>query len=94
VGEVLAAAWTKYSSAERGALSFRAYLEATPEEAEALGYLNGLQKLFDDFELLGLTPVEAGIARQEVLKQVKVPVLTPAQLEALIRGDGQQAAAW
>jgi filamentous hemagglutinin family protein len=87
ISQVLASAWADYSQAvgkRADAIGFRAYVEAIPAQAEALHYLNSLRDLFNQMGYLGLTSAELRQARQEIVRSVAFPGLSPAQLETAI----------
>ena len=87
VRESLTAAWKDYSAAagdKADPLGFRAYVEAVPEQAQALYYMDALRDLLREMGNLGLSPAELRASKGVVLKAVDVPGLTAAQLEAAI----------
>jgi hypothetical protein len=90
ITEVLQKALDNYiasiGDAEVDPLGFRAHVEADPQEAEALDYMNRLRDLFDQIRLLGLSPVEAAIARRVLLRPIDLEGMTSAELETAIWG--------
>lgn len=66
---------------------FRAYLEQTPEHADALGFVEGLQDLLTQLELIGLTPLEFSVARDTLLKEITPRGVRPADLQSVVTGE-------
>ena len=76
-------------------VAFRKYVENTPQEAEALRYLNGLRDLFNQIlpvtdpqstRGLGITAREAQISRTVILRALNVTGMTAEQLEVAVLG--------
>lgn len=65
-------------------VAFYAFLEESPEHAEALAHINGIREVFRQLSLIGLTPQEFNIAKQTLLKDVRPGILRREQLESLV----------
>ncbi|MBX3387372.1 MAG: filamentous hemagglutinin N-terminal domain-containing protein [Phycisphaeraceae bacterium] len=68
---------------------FRAFIDASPEEARSAGYLNELAEFLDVLETIGLTPRELVTSKNILLKDVRpAGVGSVANFETVIRaGD-------
>ncbi|MCC6972026.1 MAG: filamentous hemagglutinin N-terminal domain-containing protein [Phycisphaerales bacterium] len=71
---------------EPDGLGFRAFIEATPEQEPALKVLNGLNKLFNAIDQLGLSPVEARVPRTTISNQFNDVGLSKEQFWAAVTG--------
>lgn len=68
---------------------FRAYLEQTPSEAEALGYVRQLQGLVAQLRALGLPSAEFERSRYRLLSELsQLTSMTPEQLLAICEDKG------
>src|SRR5690606_30145546 len=65
-------------------VAFYAFLEESPEHAEALAHINGIREVFRQLSLIGLTPQEFNIAKQTLLNDVRPGILRREQLESLV----------
>jgi len=74
-------------SREFDPVGFRAYLEQTPEHAEALEFIEGLRDLLTQLELIGLTPLEFSVARDTLLKEITPRGIRAADLQAVVTGQ-------
>jgi len=74
IASTLNAALEAYSQAEPGDTfdpeGFRRFIAESPEWAEAAGYIEGIDRLLRDVELLGLSPREQQIVRSTLFRDV------------------------
>ncbi|MCL4743124.1 MAG: filamentous hemagglutinin N-terminal domain-containing protein [Phycisphaerales bacterium] len=74
IASTLNAALEAYSQAEPGDTfdpeGFRRFITDSPEWSEAAGYINGIDRLLRDVELLGLSPRERQIVRSTLFRDV------------------------
>jgi hypothetical protein len=88
IGNVLQEALNTYmgQAGQFDPYAFRNFVETTPEMAEALSYLNGLRTIFQQLDLLALSPAETAAARSKILSDVKPEGITLPQFELVVIG--------
>ncbi len=85
IGAALAEAHDRYLTSSLRAQSFGSYLDATPGEVEALGYVSSIRTLLDDLRAMGLPEMEYRRARDRILGEIATPGrLSVEQLADLI----------
>ncbi len=85
IGAAMAEAHDRYLTSSLRSQSFGAYLDATPGEVEALGYVSSIRTLLDDLRAMGLPEMEYRRARDRILGEIATPGrLTVEQLVDLI----------
>ena len=88
---VLKNAMEKYSASlgdrEADGLGFRAFVEASPEQADALKVLNGLNRLFAAIDQLGLSPAEVRVPRTTIYRHFQDVLASKEQFWAAVTGQ-------
>jgi hypothetical protein len=90
---VLGDAVAEYKSATgvtqvKGA-EFRRYVEGTPSQAEAVGYLNSMRSMVGELRQAGMTPAQFLRAAQKVVEEMTPEGITSAELGVAIEAGGQ-----
>lgn len=93
IKQVLTGAWTRYAAqaTEPTGAGLRAHLErlgasATPEDAQALDFLNKAREVFDRLDTLGLSPFEASIPKSRLINDIKPAAMTAGEFRAAVYG--------
>lgn len=94
VKQVLTGAWSRYTAQakEPTGAGLRAYLErlgasSTPEDAQALEFLDRTREVFDRLDTLGLSPFEASIPKSRLINDIKPPAMTGGEFRAAVYGE-------
>ncbi|MCH6552160.1 MAG: hypothetical protein IH804_09130, partial [Planctomycetes bacterium] len=82
----LSAAWAAYArqTPAPSGLGFRGYLEGTPDQAEALGFLNALRDLLGEVRIAGLSTVELQVCEQAVFVTFTPAAMREEQLKRAV----------
>ena len=89
VRATIGAAWAEYAgqtSAPAGT-SFRTYLEATPEQAEALGYLNEIRDMMAGVRQCGLSSTELETCQETMLTMFSPVTIERTQFMEAMEGE-------
>jgi hypothetical protein len=84
------AAVTRYlestgASSLRDGVAFRAFVENDPASSSALNVLQGLERLFENMNMLGLTPYELDNAWRVIFRRLQFPAqVSPASLRQAV----------
>jgi filamentous hemagglutinin family protein len=90
VREEVMAAVTRYlestgASSLRDGVAFRAFVENDPASSSALNVLQGLERLFENMNMLGLTPYELDNAWRVIFRRLQFPAqVSPASLRQAV----------
>ncbi|MCH7604091.1 MAG: hypothetical protein IIB54_15130, partial [Planctomycetes bacterium] len=83
----LTGVWVAYAGQSKGEpdpAGFRVFLSEDPRYADALAYIEGLQSLFREMWIMGLTPREMRLSLNTILGTLMPTSIRPAQLEDLL----------
>ena len=82
----LSAAWAAYArqTPTPSGLGFRGYLEGTPDQAEALGFLNALRDLLGEVRIAGLSTVELQVCEEALFVTFTPAAMREEQLKRAV----------
>lgn len=99
IKQTLTAAWERYTKTanQPTGQGFREHLEglgasASPEDAQALGFLNSTRRVFNRLDDLGLSEYETSIPKRRLTSDIKPAAMTDAEFRAAVYGEAASMA--